>query len=354
MKRLAAIAFLLCAASPAAAQQTPAELVRLGMDAYQKSETERAKQFFAQIIASRQQVTPEQRVTAYKYLGAFWTLQGVRDSALSFFLPAIELDPFTTLDPNVFAKDEVDAFNYARAQIFKVGISPIEPKALDPTQPDSARYTFRVVVTRPARLIAEIRSLNNTNITEPLATLNASGVNDIVWNGLINNARADAGLYEFRLRAEDTRGAQPVTEIQRFLVQHVHAVLEDTLPELRSARDTLPSERSPFMPYLQGSRGLFVASLAAALPVIALSRENRDGMSQWTSHFGIGIAIGAVAGTGAAVYANKHKTDRRAEAENIRRRQERAAFNAGVVARNKARLEKTILVIRPLSAGITG
>lgn len=78
-------------------------------------------------------------------------------------------------------------------------------------------------------------------------------------------------------------------------------------------------------------------------------------MSSWTPHLAVGVGLGIVAGSGAMWYATSHRDDARAAAENARRRNLRARFNAGVTARNRARLDKTILIIRPLTAaGITG
>jgi hypothetical protein len=359
---------LAVAVRPAAGQSSVAEQLKNAEEAYKKSNTERAKDLFATIIASRQQVTQEQRVTAYKYLGAYWSLQsspGAQDSAKSFFLAAIDFDPFTDLDRTIFAADELAAFARARAAAFKIGVQPVEPKALDPTstKPDSSRYTFRVVSTRPARMTATIVRLNDaTNTQEQIASMgNSDGVREVVWNGLVNNVRADTGIYEFRLDAVDSRpggAAATTTERQRFRIDHVHARLEDTLPAFRDVNlggvDTLRSRYSSGRPYTDGAKGAFVAALAGGLPFIAFSGQ-RDNMSSWKSHVIMGVGLGAVAGFGAGWYATSHRDDARAVAENARRRNERAKFNAAVVARNRARIDKTILIIRPLtSAGITG
>jgi hypothetical protein len=208
-----------------------------------------------------------------------------------------------------------------------------------------------------------VAKLNDpTNAQEVIATMgNSEGVRDVVWNGLVNNVRADTGIYELRLEAYDNvrQSATPVVERQRFRIDHVHARLEDTLPSFRDVNlggiDTLRSRYSSAKPYTDGAKGLFIASLAGGLPIIAFSSAERGSMSSWKSHFGVGISLGAIAGAGAAWYANAHRDDARAARENARRRDVRTKFNAGVVARNRARLDKTILIIRPLSsAGTTG
>lgn len=364
MKRLAALA-LLALGTRSAVAQSVADQLATAKEAYAKSNVELAKNIFATIIASRQQVTPEQRVTAYKYLGAYWALQsspGARDSANSFFLAALDFDPFTDLDRTIFATDELSAFNRARAGIFRVGVQPVEAKALDPTstKPDSSRYTFRVVSTRGARMTVSVVSIADPNKKEILATMgNSDGVRDVVWNGLINNQLADTGLYRVQLDAVDNTKGGSTTEQQQFRIDHFVAQLEDTLPAFKDVNfggtDTLRSRYSAGKPYTDGAKGAFVAALAAALPALAFTYTQRKEMSSWSSHFGVGISLGAIAGTGAAWYATAHRDDAMAVKENERRRNARAAFNAGVRARNRARLDKTILIIRPLSsAGIAG
>jgi hypothetical protein len=365
IRKLLALSCLVAALAPAAGAQTIDLDLAKAQDAYEKSNVELAKQIFTTIIASRQQVTAAQKVVAYKYLGAYWALQsitGARDSANSFFIAALDYDPFTTLDVAKFAADEQAAFGRAKSLLFKVGVRPLASKALDPTSaiPDSSRYTFTLVTTHDASLTVEIVSLTDPNRKEPLANIGVNnGQRDITWNGLINTQRADTGLYEFRVTATSRilAGARPVVESQKFRVDHFHAPLEDTLPSFRDVAlggvDTLKSRYSGGRPYTDGAKGAFIAALAFGLPRIVLSQ--RDNMSGWASHMGIGVSLGAIAGTGAAWYATSHRDDGRAAAENARRRNLRAQFNAGVMARNRARLDKTILIIRPLSAaGISG
>ncbi|HET9426319.1 MAG TPA: hypothetical protein VFO55_13200, partial [Gemmatimonadaceae bacterium] len=101
MRKLAvACSFLIALGPMAGAQTVDADLLR-GQDAYEKSNVELARNIFSGIIASRQQVRNDQKVIAYKYLGAYWALQstqGARDSAYSFFIAALDYDPFTDLD----------------------------------------------------------------------------------------------------------------------------------------------------------------------------------------------------------------------------------------------------------------
>ncbi|MEO5568623.1 MAG: hypothetical protein ABIR92_09030, partial [Gemmatimonadaceae bacterium] len=184
------------------------------------------------------------------------------------------------------------------------------------------------------------------------------GIREFQWNGLINSQRADTGLYEFVITATDNliRTNPPAVETQRFRVEHAHSPLEDTLPDFRNVTgggtDTLRSRYSRALPYTDAAKGLFLGSVAGALPFVAFN--NRKAMSGWSSHWGVGISLGAIAGIGAATYATSHRDDANAARENARRRNLRAQFNADVIARNKARLDMTILVIRPLTSAGTG
>src|SRR5207237_515973 len=71
------------------------------------------------------EVTREQRVEAYKYLGACLTLAGKRDSAVLFFRAAIERDPFTELDPNLFTPAQLATFGEAQRRTFAVAVRPV-------------------------------------------------------------------------------------------------------------------------------------------------------------------------------------------------------------------------------------
>jgi hypothetical protein len=365
MRKLLALCSILAAAAPTLGAQTVDQDLVRGQDAYEKSNVELAKQIFSGIIASRQQVTAEQKVIAYKYLGAYWALQstpGARDSAANFFIAALDYDPFTDLDREKFAADEQAAFNRAKTLLFRVGIKSIEPKAVDPTssKADSSTYKFQLVTTHSASLTIEIINLADPNKREQFPNIgNSDGLRDIEWNGLINTQRADTGIYEFRVTAQSRlQTNKQVVEFQRFRIDHFHAPLEDTLPSFRDVNlggtDTLKSRYSAARPYTDGAKGLFIASLAAGLPFIALPKVTRDNMSGWQSHLSLGAALGLIAGSGAAWYATSHRDDARAAAENTRRRNLRAQFNAGVAARNRARLDKTILIIRPLTAAGIG
>ena len=105
MRRLLWGVVLAVGAAPAlAGQGSTGELLGQAHEFYERLEVERALPLLRQIVSPNWpfEVTPEQRVDAYKYLGACLALAGKRDSAVLYFRAAIERDPFTDLDPSRF------------------------------------------------------------------------------------------------------------------------------------------------------------------------------------------------------------------------------------------------------------
>jgi hypothetical protein len=99
------------------------------------------------------------------------------------------------------------------------------------------------------------------------------------------------------------------------------------------------------------TKGLTVAAAAIVLPTLAL--KNGD-LPQGSTHVGVGLGLGIGSGAIAAWVGAKNPKNSAAVAENARRKRQRDAFNAGVRARNAARLAKTILIVRPLTGGTGG
>jgi hypothetical protein len=346
------------------------DVIADAVKAYQVSNFEQAKLLFNTVLTTKQQVTAEQKVTAYTYLGAYWSLQSPtdkvvpKDSANTYFLAALDNDPFTNLDPNVFFGDEQAAFALAKTLIFRVGMEPMHPQNLNPnpavrdTIPTT--YNFRVVTTHVGTVNPRIRLAADPNANakaEDLPPVRNDGISNIAWNGLINGVRADTGVYEILMTAVDNQGKRDSVK-QRFRIEQVHAALEDTLPDFKDVAvapsDTLKSRRSGSIPYTNGAKGLLVSLLAGSLPFITFPQTSRSTMSSWTSHMAIGAVLGIAAGAAGGFYANSHREDARAAAENTRRKQVRADFNAAVRAKNQERMSRTILVIRPLTVSGSG
>src|SRR6058998_3337705 len=138
---------LVVAASPAVHAQTEtADLLRQAQELYEQVEIERVMPLLRQIVSPGWtfEVTPDQRVLAYTYLGASLALLGARDSALLYFRGAIEREPFTDLDTRRFTPAQVTLFQQARGLTFAVAARPVAAARLDPR---TERATFTVVTT---------------------------------------------------------------------------------------------------------------------------------------------------------------------------------------------------------------
>src|SRR5256714_4192036 len=117
MRRLVWAALLAVGAAPAlAAQGSTEELLVQAHQFYERLEVERALPLLRQIVSPNWpfEVTADQRVDAYKYLGACLALAGKRDSAVLYFRAAIERDPFTELDASRFTPAQLATFDEAR------------------------------------------------------------------------------------------------------------------------------------------------------------------------------------------------------------------------------------------------
>src|SRR5205809_154796 len=127
MRRLVWAVVLAAGAAPAlAAQGSTAELLGQAHQFYEGLEVERALPLLRQIISPNWpfEVTRDQRVDAYKYLGACLAVAGKRDSAVLYFRAAIERDPFTDLDPSLFTPAQLATFAEARRRTLAVAVRP--------------------------------------------------------------------------------------------------------------------------------------------------------------------------------------------------------------------------------------
>src|SRR2546422_3525394 len=150
------LALVVAAPSPVRAQTETADLLRQAQELYERLEIERALPLLRQIVSPSwpHEITKEQRVQAYTYLGASLALTGVRDSALLYFRGAIERDPFTDLDARRFTPAQLALFRQARGLTFAVAARPVAAARGDPR---TGRAAFPVVTTPAASLRVELR-----------------------------------------------------------------------------------------------------------------------------------------------------------------------------------------------------
>src|SRR5437868_3902431 len=156
-RRLAALLALLLvlflAGAPAVAQEVTQQKLDRAVQLYADLNVEAARPILLEILSPtyQQKFTTEQKVTALKYLGASYAVLDKPDSSITFFLAALDYDPFTDLDPSKFTATELAAFNQAKARIFKVAIKPVAARVVDPNA-DSTAYPFRFITTHSGHL----------------------------------------------------------------------------------------------------------------------------------------------------------------------------------------------------------
>lgn len=343
---LAIVLLLLSGAAAAHAQGTTRDQIERAKALYQAFNVEQARPLLLSIVSSGylQPVSPAERVEAYKYLGASYALLDNRDSAATFFVAALDFDPFTDLDPQVFSATEIAAFNDAKQRIFKIGIRPIDPKIVDPRQ-DSTAVSFRVVTTHRGDLRVELINRDST-VREMLYQGQSDAERRTTWRGLLASTGQIVAPDVYQLRALGTstvQRGQEVRDLQFFRVEHFYEALEDTLPSF-IATDTLPTQIPGRAPWADLAKGLFVGAMAAAaLPALTLD----DNVKGWQTHAmaagGIVISSGAIS----FLYRRANRSITANVRENERRKQQRTLFNTRVTERNQARLDKRLLIITP-------
>ena len=329
------------APAAARAQTTTAESLVEAVRLYEDLQVERALVILRGVISpsSPFEVSREQRVQAYVYIGASLAILGRRDSAVTYFRAAIERDPFVDLDPARFTEKERTAFADARQRTLAVAMKPVAARRLDPA---SDQLPLTIVTTQPAQLRVEMRAVGDTSGIV-LLDRESDGVREIGWNvRLANGAIAPPGRYLLFVRALARSGAVD-SAVQVLDVTHDHPPLEDSLPALRP-EELLPERHPASVARGDLARGLGLATIALALPVVTNPRLSGGGQPLAKA-----AALGGVAaGVAAYIDRRRHPVDRAAIIANARRRTERSAYNAEVARRNAERLAATKIVVAPV------
>jgi hypothetical protein len=310
---------------------------------YQDLQVERAVQLLRQVISpsSPFEVSREQRVQAYKYLGACLAILGQRDSSIVYFRAALERDAFTDLDARTFTEQERAAFAEARNRTFAVGLRPVTPARIDPS---TERVTFLSVTTHSGTLRAELRVPGDT-AGLVLFDRESDGLRELTWNGLLADGRlAPPGRYALTLTARSSTTGQSDSARVFFEVRHDRPALEDSISPLR-ADQLLPERYATSAAPSELAKGLAIA-LAA---VTASSVGGRLGGSRAMA----GTVAGTAGATGLAAFVlrQRRREIRENVLENLHRKQERDARNAEIARRNAERLAQTKLVFTP-AAGL--
>lgn len=353
MRRIAVPAslfLLLAGAADARAQGTTRDRIDSAKTLYENFNVELARPILLQIVSPGylQPVSPSERVEAYKYLGASYALVDSAALAQTYFVAALDFDPFTELDPQVFSATEIAAFNDAKQRIFKVGIRPIDNKIVNPRE-DTTAYNFRVMTTHMGDYRVELLNRDST-IRETLYQGRSGGERRIAWRGVLTSTGqiAPPDVYQIRVIGQSAvaQNPQEVRELQFFRVEHHFDALEDSLPPFAAA-DTLQTLIPARAPWSDLAKGLVIGGLAAAaLPSLATLNEDVVG---WQTHAYVAGGMLSISGAISFLYRRQNRTIPDNVRENQRRHREWTAFNEGVRQRNQARLDRRLLIITPAS-----
>jgi hypothetical protein len=312
---LAAVLLVLCADR---VEGQVEDDLRRAIDQYENLQIELAREGFLRVTNSPFEVTPQQRIRAYTYLGAVYGLLGQPDSALMFFRAAIERDPFLDLDAQRFTEIERAAFTDARQRTFKVGLRPIDSMTVDPR-----------TETLPIQVI------DGTN----------NGIRELEWSGTDPGGRVvPPGNYRLLVSgASNMPGRRVDSTSTLFAVEHVlPEALDDTLPDIPESAK-LPERHPPSVATRDLAIGLGVAAAAILAPVAI-------GSSDLGNPPVFAISVASLAGA-SGIFAFFQRRKNPEIPENRMRNQQndlaRQRENDRIRAANDAVLAQTTLIIRP-------
>jgi hypothetical protein len=339
---LSAFALAALLASSLAAQGSTGELLQQASQFYEHVDIERALPLLRQIVSPNWpfEVTPAERVEAYKYLGACLALIGKRDSAVVYFRAAIERDPFADLDPERFTPAQLKLFAQARRLTFAIAVRPVSSARIDPR---TERVSFSIMSTHATTLEVRVRPAG-----EPPGRVLFSGPSDgpreVSWDGLLADGRlAPPGRYEFTAIGRSTVLARTDSARVFFDLGHEVAPLEDTVPDL-GGRDLLPEQASRSA----AARGLLGGlGVAGATLVISAGLSNAELHGSMRAGAGVMVGVATISGITAFLVRRQHREIPANLAANARRRAKRAAENDAIRHRNADKLAATILIVTP-------
>jgi tetratricopeptide (TPR) repeat protein len=340
-----AIAAVALASLPrrASAQGSTAETLEQATKLYEDLQVERALVLLRQVISpsSPFEVSREQRVEAYTYLGASLAILGMRDSSIAYFRAALERDPFTDLDPSRFTERERSAFGEARRRTLAVAARPLLPRRIDPR---TDAIPMAIVSTHDAAVRAEVVAAGDTSGVV-VFDRESEGVRELSWNARLADGRiAPAGRYWLVVRGRDSTGLTDSSSVA-FELAHDLPALEDSLPALTES-ELLPERWPRSSAYRQLGKGAAFAAAGFAVSALGNAKLRGDRRS-----LAGGIAIaGIAAGVAGAVDRWRHPVNDAAVVTNQRRRDALAARNSAIASRNAARLALLRIIVIPSGA----
>ncbi|HET9706691.1 MAG TPA: hypothetical protein VFP39_00160 [Gemmatimonadales bacterium] len=339
---LLVLSWALTCTMPAAAQREADVALAQAKDWYEHLDVERALPLLRDMISPAWPygLTPEQRATAAEYMGAFFVLSDVRDSALFYFRAAIEAVPLTDLDPQRFTPAQVALFHDARRQVLAVAFRPILASRIAPS---TGPASFTAFTTHEADLTVVLRG---GTVPRQLFQGVSDGLREVRWDGLdAAGTLVESGRYEIVATAASR--VFPHSDSARLFidVRREGPHPRDTLPDLVQG-DLLPERYSAASTRRDIATG---AGVAAAVLAIAAVVPN-DGVGK--DHLaGASVVAGTALVTG-IVAALTHRRNAPLPANvavNATARLARHAENARIRRSNADRLARTVLVITPVS-----
>ena len=335
---------LAAGSSRANAQGSTDEALTQAIALYQNLDVEKAIIILRRVISpsSPFEVSREQRVRAYTYLGATLAILGQADSAVVYFRAALERDPFLDLDAARFTQQEQRALAEAKKASFATAARPLVGGRWDPTR---EQVTFSVVTTHQAALRVEIRPPDGGS-PAVLLDREGDGIREVAWNGMIGPRLAPPGMYELRIVGRSLLGGRVDSASALFTLRHEFPPLEDTLPDL-TPDELLPERHAPSAGRSALLKGLAVAAVTVLIPRLAGNSDLRDGGSGIAT-----MAAGTAAGAGVAAFLIRRRNPEIAAniALNQGRRARRSAENAAIATRNADRIATTRLELVPAVA----
>ncbi len=330
--------------APDSTPDSTAQLLQQAHELYERLDIERAVPLLQRVVSPDWpfSVTRAQRVDAYTYLAASLVLVGAADSAARYFRGALEIDPFTDLDPRRFTPQQLAVFRTARRQTFAVGARPLTALRLDPR---TERLTFTVVTTHAAALRVEVRSVD-APAGRILFQGESDGLREFLWDGLVADGRlAPPGRYALLVDGRSRLEGRSDSTRVYFDVRHELPALEDTLPDLRPGQ-LLPERYAPSAATGDLIKGLGVAAGAALISgaLVDARLGSRSAALPATV-----AATATLSGVIAFVWRRHHPNAPANVVANARRRQERQAVNEAIQRRNAERIAQTLLLIAPAS-----
>jgi hypothetical protein len=337
-----ALLFALFVAPAARAQDNTAEMLQRAIRFYEDVQVERALALLRQVVSpgSPYEVSREQRVQAYKYLGAALAIQNMRDSAIVYFRAAIERDPATDLDPQKFSPVELSTFAEAKRRTFGIAARPIVRTTIDPRVD---HFVLGFLTTHAAAARAEIRPAGSSSPGTVLFDGENDGVRELSWPGTLTGGRlAPGGRYEFAVFAQSQLSQRRDSARVYFELVQEHGALEDTLPSLRP-EELLPERHPPSAGRRDLAKGLGIALTAMVMPTLVGKPALNGDRGMATTVATVGAAAGAF-----AFFARRNNMEIPQNiATNRRREAARTAANNAIQLRNNEKLALTRLVISP-------